>query len=127
MTLSGSVVAKTNLTCGGGSSTSFSRALKPCRGHHVGLVDDVDLEAAADRREEGPLPQIASIVDAAVAGCVDLDDVDASRPLRARSRHDWHSPQARLADPSRSSGLGRGCAPRWSCRILGGPRTGMRD
>ncbi len=29
MTLSGSVVAKTNRTCGGGSSTIFSRALKP--------------------------------------------------------------------------------------------------
>ena len=29
MTLSGSVVAKMNLTCGGGSSTSFSSALKP--------------------------------------------------------------------------------------------------
>ncbi len=30
MTLSGSVVAKTNFTCAGGSSTSLSRALKPC-------------------------------------------------------------------------------------------------
>ncbi|SKF62536.1 Uncharacterised protein [Mycobacteroides abscessus subsp. abscessus] len=29
MTFSGSVVAKMNFTCGGGSSTSFSRALKP--------------------------------------------------------------------------------------------------
>jgi len=30
ITLSGSVVANTNFTCGGGSSTIFSRALKPC-------------------------------------------------------------------------------------------------
>jgi hypothetical protein len=30
MTFSGSVVAKTNFTCSGGSSTIFSRALKPC-------------------------------------------------------------------------------------------------
>ena len=30
MTLSGSVVAKMNMTCSGGSSTIFSRALKPC-------------------------------------------------------------------------------------------------
>jgi hypothetical protein len=29
ITLSGSVVANTNFTCGGGSSTIFSRALKP--------------------------------------------------------------------------------------------------
>ncbi|KDP91698.1 hypothetical protein W824_05090 [Clavibacter cf. michiganensis LMG 26808] len=30
MTLSGSVVAKMNFTCSGGSSTIFSSALKPC-------------------------------------------------------------------------------------------------
>ena len=30
MTFSGSVVAKMNFRCGGGSSTSFSSALKPC-------------------------------------------------------------------------------------------------
>ncbi len=29
MTFSGSVVAKMNLRCSGGSSTTFSRALKP--------------------------------------------------------------------------------------------------
>ena len=68
-----------NLTCGGGSSTSLSRALKPCRGHHVRLVDDVDLVAAADRGEERPLAQVAGVVDAAVAGGVDLDHVDAAR------------------------------------------------
>jgi hypothetical protein len=31
MTFSGSVVANTNLRCGGGSSTSLRRALKPSR------------------------------------------------------------------------------------------------
>ncbi len=30
MTFSGSVVANTKRTCGGGSSTIFSSALKPC-------------------------------------------------------------------------------------------------
>ena len=30
MTFSGSVVAKMKRRCGGGSSTSLSRALKPC-------------------------------------------------------------------------------------------------
>ena len=30
MTFSGSVVAKMNITCSGGSSTIFSKALKPC-------------------------------------------------------------------------------------------------
>ncbi|RAO03029.1 hypothetical protein GUI43_05353 [Micromonospora noduli] len=43
---------------------------------HVRLVDDVDLEAAAGRREEGALAQLAGVVDTAVAGRVDLDHVD---------------------------------------------------
>ena len=79
MTFSGSVVANTNLTCGGGSSTTFSSALKPCVRHHVRLVDDVDLVARHGRRVEGLVTQFAGVVDAAVAGGVDLDDVDAAR------------------------------------------------
>ena len=46
------------------------------RRDHVGLVDDVDLEAARDRREERALAQVTGVVDATVAGRVDLDDVD---------------------------------------------------
>ena len=65
--------------CGGGSSTSLSRALKPCVRDHVGLVDDVDLVAAADRREERLLAQVAGVVDTAVGGRVDLDHVDRAR------------------------------------------------
>ncbi len=45
-------------------------------GDHVGLVHDVDLVAAVDGREEGPLAQVAGVVHAAVGGRVDLDDVD---------------------------------------------------
>ena len=44
-TLRISVVAKMNLTCGGGSSSVFSRALKAARREHVHFVDDVDLVA----------------------------------------------------------------------------------
>ena len=84
-----------NLTCGGGSSTSFSRALKPCRGHHVRLVDDVDLVAAGDRGEERPLPQVPGVVDTTVAGRVDLDHVDAAGPT-AGQVHAGHALPARL-------------------------------
>jgi hypothetical protein len=69
----------------------------------VRLVDDVDLVAAVDRREEGAFPQVAGVVDAAVAGRVDLDDVDRARAVgpcsqlseRARMRADDVLPQPR--------------------------------
>ena len=56
----------------------FEQGIEAGRGHHVCFIDDVDLEAAADGGEKSPLPEIASVVDAAVTGRVDLDDVDAS-------------------------------------------------
>ncbi|CAM3069360.1 hypothetical protein PRAC110570_12385 [Propionibacterium acidifaciens] len=49
------------------------------RGDHVGLVDDVDLVARVDGREVDALAQVAGVVDTAVRGGVDLDDVDAAR------------------------------------------------
>ena len=57
-------------------------------GDHVGLVNDVDLVAGAHRGEECAFPQVTSLVDAAVGGRVDLDDVDgawaATRQVTAR-------------------------------------------
>ena len=47
----------------------------------MGLVDDVDLVAAGDRRVERPLAQVAGVVDATVRRRVDLDDVEAARPV----------------------------------------------
>ncbi len=58
----------------------LEQGVEPRRGHHVRLVDDVDLVAAGHRGEERPLPQVAGVVHAAVAGRVDLDHVDAARP-----------------------------------------------
>ena len=49
---------------------------------HVGLVDDVDLVARRRRREHGPLAQVAGVLDAAVAGSVELDDVEGAGPVR---------------------------------------------
>ena len=57
----------------------LEQRVEALRGDHVRLVDDVDLVAAADRREERPLAQVAGVVHAAVAGRVDLDDVDGAR------------------------------------------------
>ena len=93
MTFSGSVVAKTNFTNSGGSSTSFSSALNPAQ-YHVRLVDDVDLETGRHGREERSLPQVARVVDAAVAGGVDLDDVEGAGTVRGQA-------DARIALPAR--------------------------
>ena len=57
----------------------LEQRVEALRRHHVRLVDDVDLVAAADRGEEGAFAQVTGIVDAAVAGGVDLDDVEAAR------------------------------------------------
>ena len=127
-TFSGSVVAKMNFRCGGGSSTSLSSALKPCVRDHVRLVDDVDLVAAADRGEERPLAQVTGVVDAAVAGRVDLDHVDGARarraPGRGTTRHSPHgSAIGALLAVERS---GPGSARWWSCRSRAGRRTGRR-
>ena len=58
---------------------------------HVRLVEDEDLVPVARGRERGALAQLAGVVDAAVAGRVDLDDVEAARSparqLDARRAH----------------------------------------
>ena len=46
------------------------------RGDHVGLVDDVDLVAAARRAEERLLAQLTGVVHATVRRRVDLDHID---------------------------------------------------
>jgi hypothetical protein len=57
----------------------LEQGVEPRRGDHVRLVDDVDLVPAGHRSEERPLSQVAGVVHPAVAGCVDLDHVDAAR------------------------------------------------
>ena len=47
----------------------------------MGLVDDEDLEAVADRSESCTFTQVTGIIHAAVARRVDLDDVEAARPV----------------------------------------------
>ena len=58
----------------------LEQRVEALRRDHVGLVDDVDLVLAADRREERLLTQVTGVVDAAVGGRVDLDHVDRPGP-----------------------------------------------
>ena len=48
------------------------------RRQHVHFVDDVDLGASLRRRVADLLAQVADLVDAAVGGAVDLDDVEVA-------------------------------------------------
>jgi hypothetical protein len=58
----------------------LQQGVEALRADHVRLVDDVDLVAAVHRREERSLAQVTGVVDTAVAGRVDLDDVNGPRP-----------------------------------------------
>ena len=75
-TLCASVVASTNTTCAGGSSSVFRNAFHADGGEHVGLVQDVDAPGAAHRRKRHVLAQLADVVDGVVRGGVHLHDVE---------------------------------------------------
>ena len=62
----------------------LEQGIETLRRHHVRLVDDVDLVAVPNRGVEGPFPQVARVVDATVAGRVDLDHVDRACPVRGQ-------------------------------------------
>lgn len=72
----------------------LQQSIEALRGHHVRLVDDVDLVAALDRREERTLAEITRIVHATVRRRVDLDHVDAAGTAAGQVG-------ARLAHPAR--------------------------
>ena len=71
----------------------LQQGVEALRAHHVRLVDDVDLVAALRRPVGGAFAQVTGVVDAAVGGRVDLDDVDRARPAPGE-RH------ARVAHPA---------------------------
>src|SRR5690606_11700689 len=72
----------------------FEQRVEPFPGHHVRLVDDVDLVPRVHRRKERALPQVTGVVDTTVGGGVDLDDVDTAAAVGGQ-RH------ARVALPAR--------------------------
>ena len=85
LTFCGSVVASTNTTCGGGSSSVFSSAASAGLRQHVDLVEDVHL-VPPGRAERRPLDEVAHRVDAVVAGRVELVDVVARAALDGEAR-----------------------------------------
>ncbi len=130
--LCGSVVARTKMTCGGGSSSVFSSALNAPRREHVDFVDDVDLLLAAHRRVADRLAQLADVVDAVVRRAVDLLHVDAVPAVI--SRHASHASHGvgrrrvvagqRLGEDARRGGLADAArAGRTGTRGARGPRA----
>ena len=93
----GSVVQRMNFTCGGGSSSVFSSALKAGRRQHVNFVNDVNLEPRATGPHIGIGPQLPDLVDPAIAGTVDLDHVHVLARVDRLSR-------CRCRCPDRESG-----------------------
>ena len=94
---------------------------------HVDLVDDVDLEAAVDRREGDLVAQVADVVDAAVGGGVHLDDVERTCRRRwprsgGRRRRAWPS----AASPARpaSDAVERLGEDARGARLAGAARAG---
>ena len=87
-------------------------------GNHVRFVDDVDLEPPRHRRVKGPLPQVPGIIHTTVRGGVDLDHVDAARPLRCqrdagRAHPAWvrSGPLLTVERPGEDPGAGGLAAP----------------
>ena len=57
----------------------LEQRVEALRGHHMGLIEDEDLVPITGRGIDRALTQVAGIVDAVVAGCVDLHDVERTR------------------------------------------------
>ena len=92
------------------------------RGDHVRFVDDEDAVPRLRRCVERAVAQLAGVIDAAVAGGVEFDDVDAARPVGGqryarvahaawRRRRPLHAVQRARQDPRRR-------------RLPAAPRTG---
>ena len=85
-TLWASVVARTNIACGGGSSSVLRNASQAAGGELVRLVDDVDAIATFAGSVRDLVAQVANIVDAAVGRRVDLDQVQRAAVERRQTQ-----------------------------------------
>ena len=74
-TFCGSVVASTNTTCPGGSSSVFSSAFDAAA-EHVHLVEEVHLLAPPALEVGDPFDEVADLVDPVVRRGVHLDQVE---------------------------------------------------
>ena len=106
-------------TCAGGSSIDLSSALNDGGRELVDFVDDEDLVAVADRRDRQPGDHhLADVVDAGVAGRVDLEHVDVA-PLRDLDARVALAARLGASAPSRSSAP---CARMRAVVVLPQPR-----
>ena len=95
-------------------------------GHHVRLVDDEDAVPRLRGGVERAVAQLAGVVDTAVAGGVELGDVDAPRPVGGQ-RHARRADAARrrrgtllaVERPGHDPSRGRLPAPPWSGEQVG--------
>jgi hypothetical protein len=85
-------------------------------GQHVHLVDEVHLGAAARRHVLRVLDQRAHVVDAGVAGRVDLEQVDEAAGVDVAAGVAFAARFGVAPCRARSSGSWRRCARWWSCR-----------
>ena len=93
----GSVVASRNLTCGGGSSSVLSSALKECVDEHVHFVDEVHLVAAAGGRVLHVVEQLARVIDLGARGGIDFDEIDEAPASISRQLAQCRTASARHA------------------------------
>ncbi|SIJ09000.1 Uncharacterised protein [Mycobacteroides abscessus subsp. abscessus] len=100
----------------------LEQGVEALRGDHVRLVEDEHLVPVSGRRVDRALTQVASVVDAVVAGRVDLDDVERAgsavgevAAARALAAGHWGGPllavEAPREDPRRG-GLAAAARPR---------------
>ena len=113
----------------GGFLDDFQQGVEALLGHHVCLVDDVDLVAAGDRREVDAFAKLAGVVHPAMGRRIDFDHVNAAQ-TPGRQRH------ARVADAARGRGRPLGTVQATgqdtgTGRLAAAPRTteqvGMMD
>ena len=67
----------------------LEQGVETLRGDHVRLVDDEHPVAGLRRGVESAISQVAGVVHTAVAGRVELDDVDRSGALRRERDAGW--------------------------------------
>jgi hypothetical protein len=60
---------------------NLEKRIKSLGGDHVCLVEDENLEAVSGRREDRPLTQFSGVVNAVVAGSINLDDVERTSTI----------------------------------------------
>jgi hypothetical protein len=92
---------------------SLQKRVEGIGGEHVNFVDDVDLARQDGRRVAHSLPQLPDVIDAAVGGAVDFDDVhriptadrSAGGTVVARFFHGAALTVDRLGEDARHRGL----------------------